>query len=156
MQNYWSEARIINNTNTTVETIQEQVIWNNHYITIAKQHFYWKKWAKHGIVFIKYLLNNDNLFLGHSEINRKYNIKYHFLDILQIRQSIPSVWRDILYKSSKPKTKHTNIVFIGDKIYNPVSLNTRAIYNALTDKKKRVPSRVEKWRENYPSFTLHK
>ncbi len=42
------------------------------------------------------------------------------------------------------------IVFIGDKIYNPVSLNTRAIYNVLTDKKKRAPSCVEKWSENYP------
>ncbi len=133
MQNYWPEARIINNTNIKVDTIQEQVISNNHYITIAKQHFYLKKWAKNEIEFIKDLLNNDYLFLGYSEINRKYNIKCYFLDILQIRQSIPSVWRDILYKSSKPKTKHTDIVFIGDKIYNPVSLNTRAIYNVLTD-----------------------
>ncbi len=144
MQNYWSEARIINNTNIKVDTIQEQVIWNNPYITIAKP-FYWKKGAKNGIEFIKDLLNNDNLFPGYSEINRKYNIKYHFLDILQIRQSIPSVWRDILYKSSKPKTKHTHIVFIGDKIYNPASLNTRAIYNVLTDKKKSIPSCIEKW-----------
>ncbi len=50
----------------------------------------------------------------------------------------------IIDKSSKPKTKHTDIVYIGDKIYNPVSLNTRAIYNVLTDKKKRAPSCIEK------------
>ncbi len=74
-------------------------------------------------------MNNDNLFLGYFEINGKYNIKCNLLDILQVRQNIPSVWRDILYKSSKPKPKHTDIVFIGDEIYNPVSLNTRAIYN---------------------------
>ncbi len=91
MQNYWPEARIINNTNIKVDTIQEQVISNNHYITIAKQLFYLKKWAKNEIEFIKDLLNNDYLFLGYSEINRKYNIKCYFLDILQIRQSIPSV-----------------------------------------------------------------
>ncbi len=53
VQNYWSEARIINNTNITVDTIQEQVIWNNRYITIAKQLFYRKKWAKNGIVLLK-------------------------------------------------------------------------------------------------------
>ncbi len=35
-------------------------------------------------------------------------------------------------------------------IYNPVSLNTRAIYNVLLDKKKRSPSCIEKWSENYP------
>ncbi len=68
----------------------------------------------------------------------------YFLDILQIRQTIPSVWRDILYKSSKPKTKHTDIVFIGDKLCNAVLLNTRAIYNVLTDKKKRALSCIDK------------
>ncbi len=70
VQNYWSEARIINNTYIKVDYIHEQVIWNNRYITMAKQSFYWKKWAKNGIVFIKDLLSNDNLFLGYSEINR--------------------------------------------------------------------------------------
>ncbi len=97
-------------------------------------------------------MNNDNLFLGYSEINRKYNIKCNFLDILQIKQNTPSVWRDILYKSTKPKAMHTDIVFIGDKIYNLVSLNTRAIYNVLTDEKKRVPLCIDKWSENYPGF----
>ncbi len=92
------------------------------------------------------------MFLGYSQINSKYRIKYNFLDILQIRQSIPSVWRDILYKSSKPKSKHTDIVFIGDKIYNRVSLNTKSIYNVLIDKKKRAPLCIEKWSENYPGF----
>ncbi len=78
-------------------------------------------------------------------------MQFSCLDILQIGQSIPSVWRDILYKSSKPKIKHTDIVFFGDKIYNPVSL-TRAIYNVLTDEKKRAPSCIEKWSEDYPGF----
>ncbi len=41
-------------------------------------------------------------------------------------------------------------MFIGDKIYNPVSLNTRTICNVLIDKKKRAPSCIEKWSENYP------
>ncbi len=34
VQKYWSEAGIINHT------IQEQLIWNNSYIAIAKQRFY--------------------------------------------------------------------------------------------------------------------
>ncbi len=43
IQNYWSEARTVDNTNIKVEMIQEQVIWNNKYITIAKCPFYWKR-----------------------------------------------------------------------------------------------------------------
>ncbi len=43
-------------------------------------------------------------------------------------------------------------MFIGDKIYNPVSLNSRAIYNVLTDKKKMPPSCIEKWSDDYSCF----
>ncbi len=62
--------------------IQEQVIWNNRYITIAKHPFYWKRWATNGIIFIKDLLGNNNKFMGHTEINNKYDIKSNFFDIL--------------------------------------------------------------------------
>ncbi len=106
---------------------------------MVKQPFYWKMWAENGKVFIKDLLNNDNFFFRYSEINKKYNVKCNFLDILQIRHSIPSVWRDV-YKPSKQNKKHTDIVFISDKMYNPVSLTTRAIYKVLIDKIQRAPS----------------
>ncbi len=39
IQNYWLEARTVDNTNIKVEMIQEQVIWNNQYITISKHPF---------------------------------------------------------------------------------------------------------------------
>ncbi len=46
----------------------------------------------------------------HTEITTKYNIKCNFLDI-QIWQSIPSVWRDVLYNSSKQKSRATDIIY---------------------------------------------
>ncbi len=101
IQNYWSEARTVDNTNMKVEMIQEQVIWNNRYITIAKCPFYWKRWATNGTIFIKDSLGNINKFIGHTEINNKYDIKSNLFDILQIRQSVPFAWRDILNNSSK-------------------------------------------------------
>ncbi len=56
-------------------------MWNNKYITIAKHPFYWKRWATNGIIFIKDLLGNNNKFMGHTEINNKYDIKSNFFDI---------------------------------------------------------------------------
>ncbi len=91
IQNYWSDARTVDNTNIKVEMIQDQVIWNNRYITIAKRPFYWKRWATNEIIFIKDLLGNNNKLMGHTEINNKYDIQSNFFDILQIRQSIPFV-----------------------------------------------------------------
>ncbi len=37
-------------------------------------------------------------------------------------------------------------------MYNPVSFNTRAIYNVLIDNKQTTPSCIEKWSEDYPGF----
>ncbi len=75
IQNYWSEARTVDNTNIKVEMIQEQAIWNNRYITITKHPFYWKRLATNGIIFIKDLLGYKNKFMGYTEINNKYDIK---------------------------------------------------------------------------------
>ncbi len=61
--------------------VQEQVIWNNRYIAISKHPFYWKMWATNGIIFIKDLQGYNNKFMGHIEINNKYDIKSNFFDI---------------------------------------------------------------------------
>ncbi len=82
IQNYWSEARTVDKTNIKIEMIQEQVIWNNRYITITKHPFYWKRWATNGNIFIKDLLGNNSKCIGHTEINNKYDIKSNFFDIL--------------------------------------------------------------------------
>ncbi len=63
IQNYSSEARTVDNRNIKVEMIQEQVIWNNLYITISKHPFYWKMWATNRIIFNKDLLGNNNMFV---------------------------------------------------------------------------------------------
>ncbi len=42
--------------------------------------------------------------MGHTEINNKYDTKSNFFDILQIRQSNPFAWRDILNKNKLVQT----------------------------------------------------
>ncbi len=135
IQNYWSKARTVDNTNIKVEMIEEQVIWNNRYITIAKQPFYWKRWTTNGIIFIKDLLGNNNKFMRHTQINNKYDIKSNFFDILQIRQSIPFACRNILNNSSKQKSNSTDTLFIDDKMYTSFTLNHKS-YIQLTSSQK--------------------
>ncbi len=40
--------------------------------------------------------DNSN-FLSHHEINDKYNVGCNFLNILQLRQSIPFSWREAIH-----------------------------------------------------------
>ncbi len=137
--------------------IQEQVIWNNRCITISKHHFYWKRTATNGIIFIEDLLGNNNKFMGHTEINNKYDIKSNFFDILQIRQSIPFAWRNILNNSSKQISIGTNTPFIDDKMYTSLTLTTKVICNSLVANKCRYSACITKWSKDYPGFqSAHK
>ncbi len=51
--------------------------------------FRWEKWIQHNIMYIKDILSDNSNFLSHQEINDKYNVGCNFLNILQLRQSIP-------------------------------------------------------------------
>ncbi len=83
IHNYWSELQGVEITK--VDTILNQVIWNTQFITI-----------KNAIYMGKILSDNSN-FLSHQEINDKYNVGCNFLNILQLRQSIPFTWREAIH-----------------------------------------------------------
>ncbi len=48
IHNYWSELQSVEITK--VDTILNQVIWNNRFITIKKMAFRWEKWIQHNIM----------------------------------------------------------------------------------------------------------
>jgi hypothetical protein len=152
VHNFWSESRVIDKKNISIEMIQEQTIWNNRYITIAKKTYSWPYWIKNGILSIKDILDDNNQFMSHTEINSKFNINSNFLQILQIRKSIPAEWRQILYNETKPKSNMKNVLFIDVKLYNEHTLTTKIIYNALIKKKEREPACIAKWNTRYPNF----
>jgi hypothetical protein len=152
VHNCWSEARAINTSNINIETIQEQVIWNNRYITISNKSFCWSNWIKKGIMSIKDILNNNNQFMTYIEINKKFNVNCNFLHALQIRKSIPSEWRTILYNETKKKSDMSNVLFIDDKPYISDTLSTKVIYNTLIKNKVKEPACIAKWTGIYPNF----
>ncbi len=82
--------------------VHDQSLWLNKHITINNKLIFWKQWQKHGINTINNLLDNENIFLAHTEINHKFGIKCTYLDITQIQSSIPKTWKQII------KIRHTN------------------------------------------------
>ncbi len=95
--------------------------------------------------------------MGHTEINNKDDIKSDFFDILQIRQSIPFEWRNILNNSSKQKSIGTDTLFIDDKMYTLFTLTAKVMYNSLVAKQCRDPACITKWSKDYPGFqSAHK
>ncbi len=54
-----------------------------------------------GITKIGDITDDKGMFLSYSEINQKFNLEHNFLQVLQIRQSIPSGWREAIYDFTK-------------------------------------------------------
>ena len=73
------------NENTFCETIKDQVIWGNRYLTHKKQTLYFKNWISDGIINIKNLrfINGklDETFI-HQKIRNKCNI-FHQVALLK-------------------------------------------------------------------------
>ncbi len=66
-------------------------------------------------MYIKDLLSDNGTFLSHHEINDKYSVGCNFLNILQLRQSIPFAWREAIHRTDV-KNLHinrNNITLIG-------------------------------------------
>jgi len=154
IHNYWSELQCVNDSDP--KKILNQVIWNNRYITINKQPFHWKKWMNNGIMYITDLLHSNGQFLSHIEISEKYNINCNFINAMQIRQSISMEWRTVVQTSKPPVIKTEErcypSIFIKDKRCCLKNVIINSLYWIYVDKKKRQPSCIAKWQEDYTKF----
>ncbi len=149
-QKYWSQVQ-------TVETciakeIFNRIIWNNRYITTKNKPFQWKTWVMKSITKIGDITDDQGMFLSYSEINQKFNLECNFLEVLQITQSIPSRWREVIYDVTKCLID-TNVIYCNNGKIQYISKTTCKDVNwNFVTKRRRVPRCCEKWAEYYPNF----
>ena len=91
VHNHWSELKRVKEIDSLL--VSNQVIWNNRYITIENKPYMWRNLVGCGIVYVHGVLDENGGFLSHTDIARKLNTRRLFLNILQLRQSIPLEWR---------------------------------------------------------------
>ncbi len=153
--NYWHEPQGVEITK--VDTILNQVIWNNQFITIKKMPFRWEKLIQHNIMYIKDLLSDNGNFLSHQELNDKYIVGCNFLNILHLRQSIiPSTWREAIHGTDVNNIHiNRNNITLTDQNGNVLDIrhvNCKTIYWIFVCKTLRQPSCINKWSIDYPKF----
>ena len=156
IHNAWSEINTIHTPSAIV--IKNQVIWNNRYLTIQKQPYFWSSWMEHNILTINDLLDDKGVFLGHEDLSRKFGINCNFLQILQIRQSIPLEWRTTLSDATLINTEKCIALadistVIAGKIKSLVTCKTREIYQCLIKRKAQQPTAVQRWEAQYPEIS---
>ena len=146
IQNNWSDICSINENDINKSIVCNQIIWDNRYITIENRPFVWRRWKSAGIYKISDLLNELGTFLNANEITLKFGLQVNFLEVLQIRQSIPYVWRNMLYSTDSYENIE-EIHYIDNKKVKLLSKsNSKNFYWYFINKKRRSPTSRIKWK----------
>jgi hypothetical protein len=109
----------------TKESIRNECIWLNRNINANENPLYNVQAIRKDIIYIKDILTNQNEFLTHVELNRKYATNLTFLDQLKMRITIPHEWREVL-KGKTPEI--TTDVLQFNKLRNYKTLKSKDLY----------------------------
>lgn len=70
--------------------IKKEILWYNSFILVNKKTIFWPQWDAAGIRVVNDLLHpTEPRFLSHQEIHQTYGCNASFLEILQLRSSLP-------------------------------------------------------------------
>jgi hypothetical protein len=126
----WSEINTQTNI-LSIDSIKKECIWLNRNITINNQPLYNQNALINHLWYISDLVNENNTFQNHSDTNRIYKTKCTFLDMLQIRLTIPHLWKSIL-QGEEPENKTDLLLF--NKLHRYYKLKSKDIYNIILGK----------------------
>ena len=145
VHNHWFELQRFKEIDSLI--VSNQVIWNNRYITIENKPFIWRNWVECGITYVYDILDENGEFLSHTKIRRKFNTRCHFLNMLQLRLSMPLEWRRSIQNSVTSNKVTSPFVYDGDKLHLLSKLTTKCVYEIFCHKKYITTTCIHKWNE---------
>ena len=148
IQNIWSDITRVVEPNE--EIIQSQTLWNNRYITIQNTPFLWKKWKDAGIFKIRDIIDNNGTFLDSEQIYQQFGIRVNFLEVLQIRKSLPYEWRRIIERTSNLSDMNEPCFSYKGKVIQISKANSKTAYLYFRESINKVPTCIRKWIEYFP------
>ena len=153
VQNTWAHLTAINERNLTPENIINQCIWNNRYITIENNSFVWRLWKAAGIYKIGDIFSNGS-FLNVNDYYVKYGIRTNFLELLQIKQSVPFSWRMKLIESQNCATFANDVLSFPLLGESRLLRKTKAkhIYTFFNLKPNFTPNGITRWNAIFPNI----
>ena len=152
IHNFWSELQTIDKPTHIV--IQNQILWNNRYITIENVPYEWVSWQTKGIQYINDILNENGDFLSHTEISEKFSVRCHFLQALQIRQSLPLEWRRVIRSEYSYKPMREPFIYHNGAVLQLDKCTTKFIYECYVQMKYVTPTCVLKWKTLHVDFDM--
>ena len=147
----------IRNIPVTRDEYLNQVIWKNKYIQLPtgprskrRQTLHWPALYKSGIVKIKDLFTSDGKVIDLKMYCTDRNIKFNFIQILQVYRAIPKLWMtEITTCKTAGRTDAPLSVIIRNDMMSVdlVSATTKKIYEYLIAKTYVRPTTLNRWQE---------
>ena len=69
--------------------IENEILWNNHEVTIGAKSVFHKKWYDAGVKTLPKILDKEGKFLTFTAIKKKYKINTNFLCYIGLCDAIP-------------------------------------------------------------------
>ena len=118
---------------------------SKYVFTIQNRPFTWKKWKDD-------IIDRNGHFLSANEITEKFGIQTNFLEILQIRQSLPYAWRQTLENSSEISQINEPFLLIGKDFYTVSKATSKLAYSFYCSLIYKTPTSIGRWVEIFPGY----
>ena len=131
---------------TTVEDVLNQTLWYNSNIRIGNKPAFFKKWASHGIMWLKDIIDEDTMKMkSKQQLEQDFELSIPFTEHYGLLLAIPKEWKKMI-KEQNPETlgDYEDYKLI-DKI-DDCDKPSKMIYETLIKKKFIAPTeKVAKW-----------
>ena len=95
--------------------------------------------ATKGMQYVNDNLNENGDFLSHTEISEKFGVRCHFLQALQIRQSLPLEWRGVIRSEYSYKPVREPFIYHNGAVLQLDKCTTNFIYECYVQMKYVTP-----------------
>ena len=100
-------------TARTKNEIENEILWNNHEVTIGGKSVFYKQWYDAGVKTLPEILGKEGKFLAFTAIKKKYKINTNFLCYIDLCNTIPKHWRKVF------RSDNENDLVVSDESVQP-------------------------------------
>ena len=120
--------------------VENEIIWNNKFVTIAGKSVCYRSWYEADVKYIKDLITEDGNLTARNVFQHTFGIKTHFLQYLGLLNVIPTSWK----KKPKNSYQENETNDCKNTIIDKQNISSKVLKNILRKKIFEKPTSVGK------------
>ena len=136
--NAWQ--RIVDHTPLNKNEVENEIMWNNKFVTIAGKSVFYRSWYEAGVKCIKDLITEDGNLMTLDVFKHTFGIRTHFLQYLGLLNAIPTSWKKKLRNSYNDNESND----CENKVIDIQNISSKVLRNILTKQIFEKPTSLRK------------